>query len=90
MSLSRESQINLARHLMSIDALTSDPRIIEQLALVAAELLAVSGFEDNGVAFDLSEYLHEKLERLRQGDRPSDNSWESYAYASLCKQLEAV
>lgn len=87
MTLNRKEQAKLARHIIAIDKLTSDPRIVEQLSLVANELFALSGYDDNGVALDLSEYLHEKVERLKAGKDASDDTWEAYALASLEKQL---
>lgn len=87
MTLNRKEQAKLARHIITIDKLTSDPRIVEQLSLVANELFALSGYDDNGVALDLSEYLHEKVERLKTGKNTSDDTWEVYALTSLEKQL---
>lgn len=88
MTLKREEQARVARHIISIDKLAFDNlKIIEQLSLMANELLELSGYDDNGVAFDLSEYLHEKVERLRKGEELSDGTWESCAFASLKKQL---
>lgn len=73
MTLSRKTQVNLARHIIAIDELTDDPKITKE--------------KDNGVAFDVSEYLHEKAKRLESGGEYTDDSWEAYAYNSLMKQL---
>lgn len=88
MTLKREEQARVARHIISIDKLAADNlKVIEQLSLMANELLRLSGYEDNGIAFDLSEYLHEKVERLRKGEDLSDSTWESYALMSLERRL---
>lgn len=85
MSLSRKSQIELARHIVEIDKISNDPRITKELYLISADLLRLSGFKDNGVALDLSEYLHEKVERLSSGIE--SDGWEEHAYKSLIDQL---
>lgn len=38
-------------------------------------------------AFDVSEYLHEKMERITTGAAYTDDSWEHSAYQSLMLQL---
>lgn len=88
MTLDRKTQVNLARHIIAIDELTDDPKITKELNDICAELWRVAGARDNGVAFDVSEYLHEKAKRLESGGEYTEDSWEAYAYNSLMKQLE--
>ena len=48
-------------------------------------MLRLAGFKDNGIAFDMSEYLHEKVDRLRNG--AVSDGWEEHAHKSLMQQL---
>jgi len=48
-------------------------------------MLRLAGFKDNGIAFDMSEYLHEKVDRLRNG--AVSDGWEEHARKSLMQQL---
>ena len=86
MGLSRKAQKELARHIVEIDKLSDDPKVTEELYLISAEILRLAGFKDNGVAFDVSEYLHEKVERLSNGT--VSDGWEEYAHKSLMQQLD--
>ena len=49
-------------------------------------MLRLAGFKDNGIALDVSEYLHEKVERLSNGI--VSDGWEEYAHKSLMQQLD--
>ena len=86
MSLSRKMQVELAKPLIEIDALTDDPKITAELNRIAATVYRMASPHDNGVAFDVSEYLHEKVERLSNGT--VSDGWEEYAYKSLMQQLD--
>lgn len=81
MSLSRKAQKELARHIIEIDRLSGDPKVTKELYLISAEMLRLAGFKDNGVALDVSEYLHEKVERMSNG--VVSDGWEEHAYKSL-------
>ena len=85
MSLSRKAQTELARHIVEIDKLSDDPKVTKELYLISAEIFRLSGFKDNGVAFDLSEYLYEKTTRL--DNNTESNGWEESAYKFLMDQL---
>ena len=76
-------QVELAKPLIAIDALTDDPKINR----IAATVYRMASPNDNGVAFDVSEYLHEKMERIATGAAYTDDSWEHSAYQSLMLQL---
>ena len=82
MGLSRKAQKELARHIVKIDKLSDDPKVTEELYLISAEILRLAGFKDN----DVSEYLHEKVERLSNGT--VSDGWEEYAHKSLMQQLD--
>ena len=86
MSLSRKAQKELARHIVEIDKLSDDPKVTKELYLISAEVLRLAGFKDNGIALDVSEYLHEKVERLSKGI--VSDGWEEYAHKSLMQQLD--
>ena len=80
-------QVELAKPLIAIDALTDDPKITAELNHIAATVYRMASPHDNGVAFDVSEYLHEKMERITTGAAYTDDSWEHSAYQSLMLQL---
>jgi len=86
MTIDRHEQAQFARSLLAIDRLTDNPEITKHLSDIAAQLLRMSGFEDNGVAFDVSEYLYEKVENL--ATHKEDDGWEKSAYDSLMQQLD--
>ncbi|MFC2552103.1 MAG: hypothetical protein ACFNUR_02335 [Candidatus Saccharibacteria bacterium] len=88
MSLSRKAQKELARHIVEIDKLSDDPKVTKELYLISAEMLRLAGFKDNGVALDVSEYLHEKVERMSNG--VVSDGWEEHAYKSLIRQLDMI
>lgn len=81
MSLSRKAQKELARHIIEIDRLSGDLKVTKELYLISAEMLRLAGFKDNSVVLDVSEYLHEKVERLSNGT--VSDGWEDYTYKSL-------
>ena len=85
MSLSRKAQKELARHIVEIDKLSDNPEVTKELYLISKEMLRLAGFKDNGIAFDMSEYLHEKVDRLRNG--AVSDGWEEHARKSLMQQL---
>ena len=85
---SRKAQKELARHIVEIDKLSDDPKVTKELYLISAEVLRLAGFKDNGVALDISEYLHEKVEHLSNGI--VSDGWEEYAYKSLIQQLDMI
>lgn len=85
MSLSRKAQKELARHIVKIDKLSDNPEVTKELYLISIEMLRLAGFKDNGIAFDVSEYLHEKVDRLRNG--AVSDGWEEHAHKSLMRQL---
>lgn len=80
-------QVELAKPLIAIDALADDPKITAELNRIAATVYRMASPNDNGVAFDVSEYLHEKMERINTGAAYTDDSWEHSAYQSLMLQL---
>lgn len=84
MELPREEQIRFAKELLPIVDSTSDPVIIEHVHNIAALVLKWSGYEDNGVAFDLSEYTYESAE-LARGQK--DTGWKNEARKSLERQV---
>ena len=85
MSLSRKAQKELARHIVEIDKLSDNPEVTKELYLISIEMLRLAGFKDNGIAFDVSEYLHEKVDRLRNS--AVSDGWEEHAHKSLMQQL---
>lgn len=85
MSLSRKAQKELARHIVEIDKLSDNPEVTKELYLISTEMLRLAGFKDNGIALDVSEYLHEKVDRLRNG--AVSDGWEEHARKSLMQQL---
>ena len=85
MSLSRKAQKELARHIVEIDKLSDNPEVTKELYLISAEVLRLAGFKDNGIALDVSEYLHEKVDRLCNG--AVSDGWEEHARKSLMQQL---
>ena len=88
MSLSRKAQKELARHRVERDKRSDDPKVTTELYLISAEMLRLAGFKDNGVALDVSEYLHEKVERLSNGI--VSDGWEEHAHKSLMQQLDMI
>ena len=87
MSLSRKTQVELAKPLIAIDALTDDPKITTELNRIAATVYRIASPNDNGVAFDVSEYLHEKMERITTGAAYTYDSWEHSSNQSVMLQL---
>lgn len=89
MTYSRKHQAEIARSILSVESACDDNQeIIEKLSEISSIVLKLSGFDDNGIAFDLSEYLYEKTQRIRN-KTPSDG-WEESALKSLKTQLDDV
>lgn len=84
MAISREDQIEFANHLLPVIDRASDVETLERLHTLAALVLKWSGYENNGVAFDLSEYTYELTEAMR-GEK--DTGWKDEARRSLEAQL---
>lgn len=63
MTMERRTQIEMAQEILPLsEAAQKDLGTLKRLHAVAALVLKESGFEDNGVAFALSEYTYELLE----------------------------
>lgn len=87
MDIPREDQIAFAKEILPIVDSTRDAVALEHLHNVAAMVLKWAGFEDNGVAFDLSEYTFE-LTEIAKGKE--DTGWKDEARTSLEKQLSTT
>lgn len=84
MSISREDQIKFVRELLPLVEVASDEETLNQLHNLAALILAWSGFEDNGVAFAMSEYTYELAELARGKE---DTGWKDAARKSLIEEI---
>ena len=84
MNIPREEQIKFANDLLPIVDHASDPQTVARLHNIAALVLKWSGFDNNDVAFDLSEYTYELLEIARGKE---DSGWKDEARRSLDRQL---
>jgi hypothetical protein len=85
MTLSRENQAQFAKELLPIVETTDDAVLLGRLHKIAAIILEWSGFEDNGIAFDLSEYTYEK-KSIAEGKKST--GWDKESKTSLLKQLD--
>lgn len=85
MSFNRGQQIEFAKNILRIDEVIGDvsPEVTKKISQLATQFMLESDNDDNGVAFDLSEYLYEKV---RNFDSKSDG-WQEYALKSLKGQL---
>jgi flagellar biosynthesis regulator FlbT len=84
MELTREQQAQFAKELVPLVEQLTDPEMIDRLHKIAALVLEWSGFEDNGLAFDASEYSYEMLELARG---MGDTGWAAASKKSLERQL---
>lgn len=87
MSISRHDQARLSKNLLEIDRLSDRNDVTKKLVEISSLFLELSGFEDNGIAFDTSEYFHEKYNQQISGN--VDTGWKQKAYDSLQAQLKS-
>ena len=84
MNISRKDQIEFAKTLLPVLDSVAGPESLAHLHETAALVLKWSGHEDNGVAFDLSEYTFE-LAEIAKGKE--DTGWKDEAKKRLYSQL---
>ena len=85
MTMHRNAQVEFAQEILALsDAASNDPETLKKLHTIAALVMKESGFEDNGVAFAISEYTYELLE-LAVG-KP-DTGLKDHARLSLITEL---
>lgn len=85
--IDRENQARFAEILLPLVENTRDVETLNRLHALAALVLEWSGYDDNGIAFDLSEYTFEAKEAA--AGRGSDG-WGKHAKSSLQSQIDAL
>ena len=84
MTISREEQALFAKTILS---LIESARDLKELEVLYEKVLAFGknvGYDDNGIIFDLTEYLAETIRNF-QGE--SSSGWDKAALTSLLEQL---
>lgn len=87
MNISRQDQIKFVRELLPLVEAASDEETLNRLHNLAALILTWSGFEDNGVAFAISEYTYELAELARGKE---DTGWKDAARKSLLEEISEI
>ncbi len=85
MTISREEQSKRAQTLLPLVDAATTTNELERLYEDAKKLLTLAGWDDNGIAFDLSEYTYERLQTAM--DEKHSDEWAKAARASLVSQL---
>ena len=86
MTISRNVQKEFAQEILPLAELSSDnPEMLKRLHNIAALVLKESGYEDNGLAFALSEYTFELIE---QDEEKIESGLIEQAKQSLNSELE--
>lgn len=83
--IDRANQAKLAKEILQVVDGTDKVELLESLHKVTATLLELSGFDDNGIVFDLNELTYETLEQAK-GSQSSD--WKEHTRQSLLSQID--